>query len=142
MNELRVACEVWSTEVCEVSLTKNLRGKPAKIRLGKVWENLSPWLLVLPWDERLYGIGAQVIMEFVHMHECLVRFPAVAGIVESGSPDVELQGGSSITVAAVSKDRLSDEFLLVLLSYSQQICAEGIVDERAKAVDVSSDPLV
>ena len=27
MNELRVACEVWSTEVCEVSLTKNLRGK-------------------------------------------------------------------------------------------------------------------
>jgi hypothetical protein len=25
MNELRVACEVWSTEVCEVSLTKNLR---------------------------------------------------------------------------------------------------------------------
>ena len=36
MNELRVACEVWSTEVCEVSLTKNLRGKTAKIRLGKV----------------------------------------------------------------------------------------------------------
>ena len=36
MNELRVACEVWSTEVREVSLTKNLRGKPAKIRLGKV----------------------------------------------------------------------------------------------------------
>ena len=36
MNELRVTCEVWSTEVCEVSLTKNLRGKPAKIRLGKV----------------------------------------------------------------------------------------------------------
>ena len=35
MNELRVACEVWSTEVCEVSLTKNLRGKPAKRRLGK-----------------------------------------------------------------------------------------------------------
>ncbi len=140
-----MACEVWTTEVCEVLLTKNLRGKPAKIWLGKVWENLeklSPWLLVLPWDERLYGIGAQVIMEFVHMHECLVRFPAVAGIVESGSPDVELQGGSSITVAAVSKDRLSDEFLLFLLSYSQQICAEGIVDERAKVVDVSSDPLV
>ena len=55
MNELRVACEVWSTEVCEVSLTKSLRGKPAKIRLGKVQENLekdSPWLLVLPWNER------------------------------------------------------------------------------------------
>ena len=30
INELRVACEVWSTEVCEVSLTKNLRGKPAR----------------------------------------------------------------------------------------------------------------
>jgi hypothetical protein len=28
--------EVESTEVCETSLTKNLRGKPAKIRLGKV----------------------------------------------------------------------------------------------------------
>ena len=54
-----MACEVWSTEVCEVSLTKNLRGKPAKIRLGKVWENLekdSPWLLVLPWNERLHGV--------------------------------------------------------------------------------------
>ena len=35
-EELRVACEVWSTEVCEVSLTKTLRGKLAKIRLGKV----------------------------------------------------------------------------------------------------------
>ena len=41
MNELRVACEVWSTEVCEVSLTKTLRGKPAKIRLGKSWERFS-----------------------------------------------------------------------------------------------------
>ena len=28
--------EVWSTEVCEVSLTKSLREKPAKRRLGKV----------------------------------------------------------------------------------------------------------
>ena len=36
MNELRVTCKVWSTEVCEASLTKNIRGKPAKIRLGKV----------------------------------------------------------------------------------------------------------
>ena len=74
MNELRVACEVWSTEVCEVSLTKNLRGKPAKIRLGKVKENLekdSPWLLVLPWNERLHGVGAQVIIKLVHMHIAL-----------------------------------------------------------------------
>jgi hypothetical protein len=38
---LRVVCEVWSTEVCEVLLTKNLREKPAKIRLGKVLENLE-----------------------------------------------------------------------------------------------------
>jgi hypothetical protein len=36
MNELRVACEVWFIEVCEVSLTKNPKGKPAKRRLGKV----------------------------------------------------------------------------------------------------------
>ena len=61
----------------EVSLTKNLRGKPAKIRLGKVQENLekdSPWLLVLPWNERLHGVGAQVIMELVHMHEgCAIQ---------------------------------------------------------------------
>ena len=33
--------EEESTEVCETSLTKNLRGKPAKIRLGKVQENLE-----------------------------------------------------------------------------------------------------
>jgi len=26
MNELRVACEVWSMEVCEVSLTENPKG--------------------------------------------------------------------------------------------------------------------
>jgi hypothetical protein len=117
MNELRVACEIWSTEVCEVSLTKNLRGKPAIIRLGKVEENLEKVSkLVLPWNERLHSIGAQVIMEFVHMHESLVRFPAVAGIVESGPSDVELQGGSSIAAAAVSKDRLNDKLLLIVLS--------------------------
>jgi len=28
--------------------------------------------------ERLHLVGAQVVMEFVHMHEGLVRFPAVA----------------------------------------------------------------
>ena len=55
MNELRVACEVWSSEVCEFSLTKNLRGKPAKIRLGKVQENLEkdfPWLLHWGFEQR------------------------------------------------------------------------------------------
>ena len=62
------------------------------------------------------------------MHEGLVRFPAVAGIVESAPPDVALQGGSSIAVSAVSKDRLNDELLLVVLSYSQRISADGIVD--------------
>ena len=36
MNELRVVCEVWFTEVCEVSLTQNLKQKPAKRRLGQV----------------------------------------------------------------------------------------------------------
>ena len=45
------------------------------------------------------------------MHEGLVRFPAVARIVES------LQGGSSIAVAAVSKDRLNDELLLIVLNW-------------------------
>ena len=33
--------EVESTEVCEISLSKNLRGKLAMIRLGKVQENLE-----------------------------------------------------------------------------------------------------
>ena len=80
-------------------------------------------------------------MEFVHMHEDLVRFPAVAGIVESGPSDVELQGGSSIAVPTVSKDWLNDELLLVVLSYSQRISADGIVDERAQVMDVYHDPL-
>ena len=53
---------------------------------------------MLPWNERLHGVGAQVIMELVHMHEGLVWFPAVAGLVESRPSDVELQGGSSIAV--------------------------------------------
>jgi len=100
MNELRVACEIWSTEVCEVSLTKNLRGKPAIIRLGKVEENLEKVSkLVLPWNEQLHSVGAQVIMEFVHMHEGLEWFPAVARLIESGPSHVELQGGSTIAVA-------------------------------------------
>ena len=89
---------------------------------------------------RLHGVGAQVIMELVRMHEGM-RFPAVAGIIESGPPDVELQDGSSIVVAAASKDRLNDELLLIVLSYSQRIGADGIVDERAKVVDECSDPL-
>ena len=96
---------------------------------------------MLPWNERLHGVGAQVIMELVHMHEGLVRFPAVARIVESRPFDVELKGGSSIAVAAVSKNRLNDELLLIVLSYSQRIGADGIVDERAKVVDMRSDPL-
>ena len=96
---------------------------------------------MLLWDERLHGVGAQVIMELVHMHENLVRFPAVAGLVEFRPSDVELQGGSSIAVATVSKDRFNDELLLIVLSYSQRIGVDGIVDERAKVVDMRSDPL-
>ena len=38
-------------------------------------------------------------------------------------------------------DRLNDELLLVVLSYSQRIGADRIVDERAKVVDMCSDPL-
>jgi len=68
---------------------------------------------VLPWNERLHGVGVQVIMGLVHMHDGLVRFPAVASIVESKPSDVELQGGSSIAVAAVSNDRLNDELNVV-----------------------------
>ena len=73
---------------------------------------------MLPWNERLHGVGAQVIMELVHMHEGLVWF---ARIVESKPSDVELQGESSIAVVAVSKDRLNDELLLIVLGYSQRI---------------------
>ena len=73
------------------------------------------------WNERPNGVGAQVIMELVHMHEGLVRFPAVARlVVESGPSHVELQGGSTIVVAAVSKDRLNNELLLVVLSDRQR----------------------
>ena len=93
------------------------------------------------WNERLHGVGALVIMELAHMHEGLVRFPAVARNVESRPSDVELQGGLSIAVAVVPKDRLNDELLLIVLSYSQRIGADGIVDERAKVVDMRSDPL-
>jgi hypothetical protein len=78
-NELKDAHKVRTSEVCEASLTKNLRGK--QLRLGKVQENLekdSPWLLVFLWDERLHLVGSQVVMELVHMHECLVWLPAVA----------------------------------------------------------------
>ena len=52
----------------------------------------------------IYQIGAQVVMELVHMHEGLVRLPTVTRLVESGPSHVELQGGSTIAVAAVSKD--------------------------------------
>ena len=54
-----MASEGWSTEVYKVSLTENLRGKPA---MGKVWENLekdSPWLLVRPWNARLHSVDAR-----------------------------------------------------------------------------------
>ena len=96
---------------------------------------------MLPWDERLHGVGAQVIMEFVHMHEGLVWFPAVARLIESGPSHVELQGGSTIAVAAMSKDRLNDELLLVVLSNRQRIGADRVVDERAKVMDMCSNPL-
>ena len=80
-------------------------------------------------------------MELVHMHGGLVWFPAVTGLVESRPSGYDLQGGASIAVAAMSKDRLNDELLLIVLSYRQRIGAEGIVDERAKVVDICSDPL-
>ena len=53
------------------------------------------------------------------------QYRSLFGIVESGPSDVELQGGSSIAVAAVSKDRIDDELLLIVLSYSQRISADG-----------------
>ena len=40
VNELRVACEVWSTEVCEVSLTKNLRENQPRVGWEKSWKIL------------------------------------------------------------------------------------------------------
>ncbi len=80
-------------------------------------------------------------MELIHMQECLVWFPAVAWIVKSSPTNAERQGGSSIAVAAVFKDRLNDELLLVVLSDSQRIGADRMVDERAKVMDMRGDPL-
>ena len=88
------------------------------------------------WYERPHGVGAQVIMQLAHMHEGLVLFRAIARLVESGPSHVELQGGSTIAVAAVSKDRLHDELLLVVLSDRQRIGADRIVDEGTKVMDV------
>ena len=76
-------------------------------------------------------------MELVHMHEGLELFRAV----KSGPSHVELQGGATIAVAAVSKDRLNDELLLVVLSDRQRIGTDRIVDEGAKVMDVCSNPL-
>jgi 3-hydroxyacyl-CoA dehydrogenase len=39
-------------------------------------------------------------------------------------------GAVERAVAAMSKDRLNDELLLIVLSYSQRIGADGIIDER------------
>jgi hypothetical protein len=80
-------------------------------------------------------------MVLVHMHEGLVLFRAVARLVESGPSHVELQGLSTISVAAVSKDRLNDELLLIVLSDRQRIGADRIVDEGVKVMDVCSNPL-
>jgi hypothetical protein len=55
MNELRVACKVWSTEVCEVSFTKSLREKPAKIRLEKDKENLEKVFTTWRWRAGNHG---------------------------------------------------------------------------------------
>ena len=81
-------------------------------------------------------------MAFVHMHASLVWLPAVARLIESGPSHVELQGGSTIAVAAMSKDRLNDELLLVVLRKRQRIGANRIVDERAKVMYMCSNPLV
>ena len=75
------------------------------------------------------------------MHEGLVWLPAVARLIESGPSHVELQGGSTIAVAAMSKDRLNDELLLVVLSNHQRIGADRVVDERPKVMDMCSNPL-
>ena len=58
-----------------------MREKIVKISLGKVQGNLekdSPWLVEFLWYGRLYLVGLHVAMELVHMHEELVRFPAIA----------------------------------------------------------------
>ncbi len=82
---------------------------------------------MLPWNERLHGVGAQVIMKLVHMHEGLVRFPD--HLTLNCRVDRRLR-------LIVSKDRLNDEILLIVMSYSQRIDADGIVAERAKVVDM------
>ena len=89
MNELKVVHEVRSTEVCEVSLTKNLRENQP--RLEKVQENLendSPWLLVFLWDERLHLVGSQVVIELVQMHEGLVWLSRIRSLLPRPTGDV------------------------------------------------------
>ena len=95
---------------------------------------------MLPWNECLHGVGAQVIMEFVHMHEGLVWFPAVAGIIESGPSDIELQSGSSITVAAVSKDRLYREdfhWSYSCRTHPQQLYTDAMVARQHTLLQVA-----
>jgi hypothetical protein len=56
----------------------------------------------------------------------------VAIIIESGHWDVKFQCRSSMSAATVSKDLLDDEVLLVVLSNSQRIGADRIVDEKGE----------
>ena len=72
------------------------------------------------------------------MHEGLVWYSAVARLIES---HVELQGGSTIAVAAVCKDRLNDKLLFLVMSDRERIGADRIVDERANVMDMRSNLL-
>ena len=107
-----------------------------------MWLQLSKHLLkilLLTWIKRNFIICVKRLIDRLYrLIDDLVRFP----VVDSGLPDVELQHGkSSIAVAAMSKDRLNNELLLIVLSYSQRIGADGIVDGRAMVADVCRDPL-
>jgi hypothetical protein len=72
----------------------------------------------------------------------LTNFFTVQLSLESSNPD---QRTRNVKVdrrfAAVAKDRLNDELLLVVLSDSQRIGADRIVDERAKVMDMRGDSL-
>ncbi len=64
------------------------------------------------------------------MHEGLVRFPAVGSSI--ARMDRRLQSPRCPRIDST----------IIVLSYSHRISADGIVDERAKVVDVCREPLV
>jgi len=121
MNELKDVHEVRVTEVCEVLLTKNLRGKPtaAGKSPGKSWKRFSVATCVpLGWaSSSCWLAGSQLSLEL-------------------SNPDQRKRN-----VKVDRRLRSPHELLLVVLSDSQRIGADRIVDKRVKVMDMRGDPL-